>query len=169
MEGSTNSLNGNNIEEKDEFAYLGSNIASTERDIQIRLGKAWGALHDLNKIWKSNLPEDLKRDFFRATVESVLVYGSTTWTLTAKLEASLDGAYTRMLRSALNISWKQHLTKKQLYANIPPITVIIRERRLNLQATVGAVRKSKSVTLCCGNQNMELFLLVGLPVLTFTN
>ena len=128
--GTMKSLSGDNIKQQEEFVYLGSNIASTKRDIEIRLGKAWGALDRLNKIWKSNLHANLKRDFFRATVESVLVYGSSTWTLTKHLEKSLDGAYTRMLRAVLNISWKQHPTKKELYGNIPPLSVIIRERRM---------------------------------------
>ena len=49
------SLNGNVIKQVEDFKYLGSFIASTEHDIDIRLGKAWGALNQLNKIWKSNL------------------------------------------------------------------------------------------------------------------
>ena len=128
--GSIKLLNNDNIKAVEEFTYLGSNIASTKRDVQIRLGKAWSALNKLNTIWKSSLPKKLKINFFRATVESVLVYGSTSWTLTKSLEQTLDGAYTRMLRAVLNISWKQHPTKKQLYGNLPPISVSIREKRL---------------------------------------
>ena len=60
---------------------------------------------------------------------SVLLYGCTTWTLTKRLENKIDGSCTRMLRAALNKSWKQHPTKKQLYGHLPPITQTIRERR----------------------------------------
>ncbi len=80
-----------------------------------------GALTGLNPIWKSKLPDTIKRDFFRATVESVLVYGSSTWTLTKKLEKKLDGTYTRMIRAVLNVSWKEHPTKIRLYGPLPPI------------------------------------------------
>ena len=59
-----------------------------------------------------------------------LIYGASTWTLTKILESKLDGTYTRMLRTALNISWRQHPTKVQLYGNIPPLTTIFRERRM---------------------------------------
>ena len=69
----------------------------------------------MNKIWKSNLANNLKRNFFRATVESVLVYGATIWTLTTSLEKSLDGNYTRMLRVALKKSLRDHPTIKDLY------------------------------------------------------
>ena len=68
----------------------------------------------MNVIWKSNLTDKLKRNFFRifAAVESVLMYGSITWTLISSLEKKLDDAYIRMLRAALNKSWRQMLTKE---------------------------------------------------------
>ena len=69
------------------------------------------------------------RQFFQAVAVSVLLYGCTTWTLTKRLENKIDGSCTRMLRAALNKSWKQHPTKKQLYGHLPPITQTIRERR----------------------------------------
>ena len=114
----------------DDFTYLGSNIASTDKDVQIRIGKAWGALTQMNNIWKSDLPDSMKRNFFRSTVESVLVYGSSTWTLTKKLEKTLDGTYTRMLRAILNVSWKSHPTKARLYGPLPPVSHTIRDRRI---------------------------------------
>ena len=70
------SLNSEKVKQFDDFKYLGSYIASTEHDVDIRLGKAWGPLNGMDKIWKSNLSDQLKRSLFRATVESVLIYGS---------------------------------------------------------------------------------------------
>ena len=128
--GSIKSKTNQDIKTVQEFTYLGSNIASTKRDIEIRFAKAWSALNKLYKIWKSNLSPKLKRNFFRATVESVLLYGATSWTLTKTLEKMLDGAYTRMLRAVLNISWREHPTKKVLYGDLPPISQTLRDRRL---------------------------------------
>ena len=71
----------------------------------------------------------MKRSFFQAAFESILLYGCTTLTLTKRLEEKLDGNYTRMLRAILNKSWKQHPTKRQLYGHIPPITKTIQVRR----------------------------------------
>jgi exonuclease III len=126
------SKNNKTIKSVNEFVYLGSNIQSTERDIEIRKAKAWAALDSLSTVWKSTLSEKLKKQFFRATVESVLLYGSTTWTLTKQQESSLDGTYTRMLRAALNVSWKRHPTNQRLYGNTPRVTDTIRDRRLRL-------------------------------------
>ena len=88
------------------------------------------ALKQLTNIWKSRLSKNSKRNFFRVTVESVLVYGVITWTLTSTLDKKIDGAYTRMLRAALNVSYREHLTNRELYNNIPRITSSIREQRM---------------------------------------
>ena len=95
------SLNGKKIKQVEDFKYLGSYIASIEHNVNIRLGKAWDAPNELDKLWKSNLPSNLKRNFFRVTVETVLLYGSVSWTLTTHLEKKIDGAYTRMQHTAL--------------------------------------------------------------------
>ena len=118
------------LKEAERFIYLGSEISSTANDIKIRIGKAWDAVDKMSSIWKSSLSDDLKRRFFRAVVEPVLLYGSTTWTLLKSHIKSLDGTYTRMLRAILNKSWKEHPTKCKLYASIPPITDTIKERRM---------------------------------------
>ena len=83
----------------DNFIYLGSEIESTDKEIKIRIAKSWAALDKLSSIWKSPLSTTLKRNLFRAVVESVLLYGSEAWTLTKKHEKKLDGTYTRMLRA----------------------------------------------------------------------
>ena len=98
-------------------------------DIDTRLTKAWTAIERLSIIWKSDLTDKMKRSFFQAAVVSILLYGCTTWTLTKRLEKKLDGNYTRMLRAVLNDSWRQHLTRLQLYGHLPPITKTIQVRR----------------------------------------
>ena len=72
----------------------------------------------------------MKRSFFQAAIESILLYGCTTWTLTKRLEKKLDGNYTRMLQAILNKFWRQHPTKHQLYGHLPPITKTIQVRRI---------------------------------------
>ena len=125
--GTMHTLSSDDIKSVSFFVYLGSNVASKEADVKARIGKAWGALDCLNDIWKSALPDDIKRDFFHAAVQPILIYSSQSWTLTKKLEANLDGTYSRILRAVLNISWKKHPTKQRLYSKLPPISKIIRE------------------------------------------
>ena len=112
------------------FTYLGSSVSSTETDINIRLAKAWTAIDRLSVMWKSHLTDKIKRSLFQAAVASILLYGSTTWTLTKRMEKKkLDGNYTRMLRAVLNKSWRQHPTNQQMYGHLLPITKTIKVRR----------------------------------------
>ena len=123
---------GNQLEKVDDFVYLGAWIATTERDLRVRKAKAWTACHKLKKIWKSSLRRGMKIRLFVATVESILLYGSETWTLTESLKKQIDGCYTRMLRMALNVDWKQHKTNKEVYGTLPRPTMKIQERRMRL-------------------------------------
>ena len=113
----------------DKFTYLGSNVSSTEKDINTRLTKAWTAFYKLSIIWKLELPDKMKCSFFQAAVASILLYGCTTWTLTKRLEKKLDSNYTRMLRAILNKSWRQYPTRHQLYGHLSPRTKTIQVRR----------------------------------------
>ena len=108
---------------------LGSSVASTEKDIDSRLTKAWTAINRLSILWKLDLTDKMKRSFFQAAVASILLYGCTTWTLTKRLEKKLEVNYTIMLRAILNKSWRQHPTRHQLYGHLPPITKTIQVRR----------------------------------------
>ena len=127
--GDISTLDGTPPKLVDKFTYLGSSVASTEKDIDTRLPKAWTAINRLWIIWKSDLTDKMKRTFFQAAVASILLYGCTTWTLTKRLEKKLDGNYTRMLRAILNKSWRQHPTKHQLLGQLPPITKTIQVSR----------------------------------------
>ena len=126
------------------FSCLGKykfviNIFNTRIDIDTRrLTKVWIASDRLSVIWKSDLTDKMKRSFFQAAVESILLYGCTTWTLTKRIEKKLDGSYTRMLRAILNKSWRQHPTKQQqLYGHLPPITKTIKIRQTRHAGKVG--------------------------------
>ena len=109
--GDISTLDGTPLKLVDKFTYLGSSIASTKKDIETRLMKAWTAINRLSIIWKSDLTDKMKCSFFQAAVASILLYGCTTWTLTKRLEKKLDGNYTRMLWAILNKSWRQHPTR----------------------------------------------------------
>ena len=125
-------MDGTQLDVVDDFKYLGSWVASTEHDIKVRRAQAWKVLHDMKKIWKSRLSPQLKRRVFVASVESVLLYGCETWSLTVQMERSLDGVYTRMLRMVLNVSWEDHAKNVDLYGALPRVTDKIRARRMGL-------------------------------------
>ena len=107
-------------------------MSSTEADISRRINLSWAALNKPNKIWRSELSRTFKTKLFCSTVESVLLYGCESWTLTTETERKIDGCYTKLLRSALGYRWQDHITNETLYGKLPKVTSKIRQRRLRL-------------------------------------
>ena len=123
--GDISTLNSSSLKLVDKFPYLGSSVLSTEADINTQLAKVWTAINRLLVIWKSDLTDKIKHNFFQA----ILLYGCTTQMQTKHMEKKLDGNYTRMLQAILNKSWRQHPTKQQLYGHLPPIMKTIQVKR----------------------------------------
>ena len=57
QDGTTSSLNEKPLKSVDQFLYLGSNISSTESDVNICTGKAWTAFDRLSTKWKSDVSD----------------------------------------------------------------------------------------------------------------
>ena len=140
--GDISTLNGSSLKLVDKFTNLGNSVSWTEKDINTLLAKAWTAIVRLLVIWKSNLIDKIKRSFVQAAVVSILLYGSTTWTLTKRMVKNLCSNYTRMLLAIFIKTWKQHPTKQQLYFHLPPITKIIEVNEQDLRDTAGEVGTS---------------------------
>ena len=122
---------GDEIECVSDFKYLGCYLQSTH-DFKVRKAKAWAACHLMKKVWNSEMKRVLKIRLFQATVESILLYGSETWTIPAALSKQIDGCYTRMLRMALNVHWYDKVSNAELYGDLPKVTDKIRTRRMRL-------------------------------------
>ena len=59
--GDISTLEGTPLKLVDKFTYLGSNVESTEKDIDTRLTKASTAINRLSIIWKSDLTDKMKQ------------------------------------------------------------------------------------------------------------
>ena len=60
------------------LTYLDCNISSTESDVYMRIVKAWTVINRLSIIWKSDISDKMKRNFFQDVAVSVLLYRCTT-------------------------------------------------------------------------------------------
>ena len=148
---------GTELEWTQDFKYFGSCIESSEKDISVRKAQAWRALNGMAKIWKSSMSRDLKMRFFIATIESILLCGCESWTLSEAQEKALNGTYTRMLRKALDIHWQSHTTNQELYGELPLVSNKIADLHLadfNSQATAIGTRNSALKDWCYGNLPM---------------
>ena len=79
---------------------------------------------------KSDLSDGLKIGFFRVKVGTILLCGSTAWTLTQSLDKKLDGANTKLLIVVKNVTWQQHITNEVINTGLPGISTTITERCL---------------------------------------
>ena len=55
-----NTLSGDLLKKVHDFKHLGSWIADSKKDMEVRNGLAWKALNKLNRIWKSKLKKNLR-------------------------------------------------------------------------------------------------------------
>ena len=123
-------LSNNILKCVEDYKYLGSHIQNSEKDFNIRKGIAWTACNKMNKIWKSDLARDFKIRIFRVLIEPILLYGSETWTLSARQQRRLDGCYTRLLMRVLNLSWRNHPTLEIIYRDLPRVSTLVCKRRV---------------------------------------
>lgn len=130
-------LRGEVVEEVDEFKYLGSTFTSKgedERDVEIRIKKAWGCFHKWKKkVWRQpGFKLGTKTKVYRMTVIPTLLYGMESWVLTEGEEVKLESTQMRMLRSIMRISLKDHKTNEEIrtMAGVGTISSLIRTARL---------------------------------------
>ena len=90
-----------------------------------------------------------------ASVESILLYGSEAWTLTAVQEARLDGCYTSMLRMVFNVTWRDRVRNKVLYGDLPRITKKSRREDCEWQDTVSDTLNWLQATSFYGSRYMD--------------
>ena len=101
-----------------QFTMCGSNISSTESNVNIRIKKAVNVIDKLPVIWKSD-PHWWNKTGFLPTC---VCDGTTVWIYlqnpdSKHMEKKLDENNTRMLWVILNKFWKQRPTKQHLYGH----------------------------------------------------
>ena len=126
--GDISTLNCCSLKLVDKFTYRRNSVSSTETDINMRLAKAWTAIDKLSVLWKSDLTEKIKRCFSKRLSYRYSCMDALHGRL-LNVWKKADCNYIRMLRATLNKSWKQHLTKQQLYGHLPSLTKTIQVRR----------------------------------------
>ena len=123
----------NAIEAVDDFKYLGAYIMTTQRDLLYRRALAWISFWRLDKVWKSNsITLPLKRKLFDSLILSIFLYGSETWTLTRRMEDSINSFATSCYRIILNIRRIDRVTNQAVLQqmNRSPLIRTVRSRQL---------------------------------------
>ena len=108
--------NSDALEVVQDFAYLGSKITTdgdSTKYVMARIIKAGQTFAMLKPIWKSKqLRLEAKLRLYNSNVLSVLIYGSESWKLSAKLAHKLETFQNRCLRKILRVFWPNTITKQ---------------------------------------------------------
>ena len=100
-----------------------------------RIAKTTAALTRLKPVWiDKSISLSFKIRFMRSLVTSIFLYACESWTLTAELERIIQAMEMRCYRIILRISYKDHVTNKEVRAKIQhaigphedPLTIVKR-------------------------------------------
>lgn len=66
----------------------------------------------------------------RTLVETVLLYGSKTWSFSTRLEKRVDRCYKNPLRRAQNFSQKDHAMLERVYGGLATLSLRLKQKHL---------------------------------------
>ena len=124
---------GESINHVPDFKYLGSLMASSNKDLTRRKALAWSAFWKLERLWRSPIiPIEMKVKFFNTTCVTVLLYGCESWVISNDMEGKINSFATSCYRIMLNIKRIDHIPNAQLYVdtNTEPLINRVRSRQL---------------------------------------
>ena len=103
------------------FKYLGAVVSDdgSKPEVLSRTAQATAALTKLKPIWgDNNISLGSKVKLMLSLVSSRFMYACESWTLTAELEKRTQAFEMRCYRRLLNISYKDHVTNKEVRREI---------------------------------------------------
>jgi len=115
-------MNGQTLEEVDQFKYLGSTQTkdgTSVKEVKIRLAQAHAAMTRLSVLWRNkaiSFPTKIK--LYKSLVLSVLLYGCESWTLTTDLERRIQAFENKCYRRMLGISYREHITNDYVWQRV---------------------------------------------------
>ena len=90
------------LERVGEFTYLGRTLSSDDSDfaaLRKNMAKARTRWANVSKVLKADgAPRKARAMFYKAVVQTVLLFGSETWVLTTPMKKLLDGFHHRVAR-----------------------------------------------------------------------
>ena len=114
-------VNGQMLETVTSFKYLRSVITDVGSmpEILSRIAQTTAALTRLKPVWNDrSIFLSSKIRLMRSLVTSIFLYACGSWTLTAELQRRIQAMEMRCYRKRLRISYKYHVTNKEVRAKI---------------------------------------------------
>jgi len=125
--------NNTQVQEVNDFKYLGSMMSSSATDLKARRGQAFATFWSMKKLWRAkDIPIALKVRIFHATCLSIFLYGSEAWTLNKGMEALINSFATICYRFMLGKKWSDKIKNESILqlTGQPPLVNTVRQRQL---------------------------------------
>ena len=110
-------INGQRLEKVDIFKFLGAITSNEGSKLEIlsRITQTTTALSRLKIIWRDkNISLSSKVKLMRSPILTTFVYACESWSLTAEIKRRIQALEMRCYRRLLNISYKDHVTNKEV-------------------------------------------------------
>ena len=122
-------VHGDVLERVEVFRYLGRLLSQDDDDVRTvrsQLCKARGTWARVGQVLRrENAPPRVSAKFYKAIVQSVLLYGSETWVLSPAVLARLEGFHTRAAyRMAMENIPRRGINQQWVY---PPTDKVLEE------------------------------------------
>ena len=137
------------------YKYLGNDVLSARQDVASHISKAWIALRKFKGVWRSRVPDFVKRELFVSLVSPIFRAGLCSIEDSATLQRHINGSYHRMLRFALDVKFDfqtQRYTKptEQLLGDNPFLSAQLgRSRAALIGHTLRAHAQRRTVHPVC--------------------
>ena len=165
-------INDIQIEDVNEFVYLGCTVAKTggtEEDINKRINKARHTFNMLHKVWNTSvLSRKTKIRMFNSCVKSVLLYGCETWKHTEKIRKKLQVFINKCLRRLLKCFWPNVISNIDLHRKTNQSDIATEIKRRKWRWIGHTLRKpSSDITRMSLDWNPQGKRKIGRPAMTW--
>ena len=150
--GETLKVNGEEIQNVEEFTYLGSTITydlDCKKEVTLRFAKAKRVLMALDTIWKSKeISLMSKLAILRTCVFSTPLHACEAWVVTAEIQRKILAFERICYRKVLRIGWKQRIRNEELYDRIHLKETLLQKvirRRLRLFGHICRIDKNRKI------------------------
>jgi len=112
-------VNGDKLEQVDQFSYLGSLITQDSRcdkEIKRRIGISKKVFHSMEKVLTSrSINMCTKMRLLKCYLWSTLLYECESWIISKTMESQLEAAEMWLLRRMLRIAWTDKVSKIKFF------------------------------------------------------
>ena len=104
-------------------------LLDTKQEWKRRKQLTTTAMLKLKKIWNSSITRNKKLKIYKAYVQSIMLFGCSTWAMDKGMVRSVDSFNRKMVRYVCGVFWPNRMKTETVNALIKPVSQIVTRRR----------------------------------------